>query len=64
MTCFQCKDCGWVCESHPERPWEGSHACGCGAAGMPCPGCNPSDEITPPRLPTGFVDDEDGGTSH
>jgi hypothetical protein len=31
---------------------------------MPCPGCNPSDEITPPRLPTGFVDDEDGGTSH
>jgi hypothetical protein len=31
---------------------------------MPCPACNPSDEITPPRLPTGFVDDEDMGSRH
>src|SRR5262249_33759713 len=52
MTCFQCEDCGWVCESHPERPWEGSHACGCGGAGMPCPICNPSDEgADPAELP-------------
>jgi len=22
-----------VCESHPDRPWEGEHACTCGGAG-------------------------------
>jgi hypothetical protein len=25
---------------HPNRQWEGEHACGCGAAGMACPICN------------------------
>jgi DNA invertase Pin-like site-specific DNA recombinase len=33
MKCSLCEDCGWVCESHPDRPWEGEHACTCGAAG-------------------------------
>jgi hypothetical protein len=28
MNCFRCEDCGWVCENHDERPWEGSHVCG------------------------------------
>jgi hypothetical protein len=27
MKCSLCEDCGWVCESHPARPWEGEHAC-------------------------------------
>ncbi len=22
---FVCEDCGWVCEDHPNRPWEGEH---------------------------------------
>ena len=40
MKCSLCEDCGWVCETHPDRPWEGEHACTCGAAGAPCPRCN------------------------
>jgi len=54
MKCLVCEGCGWVCESHPERPWEGEHACTCGGAGMPCPNCNPADERTAPRPPEGF----------
>jgi hypothetical protein len=64
IVCWQCDGSGWVCESHPERPWEGERACGCGAAGMPCTICNPSDGLTPPRMPAGFVDDKNGGTRH
>jgi hypothetical protein len=64
MICLRCEDCGWVCENHPDRPWEGSHACPCGGAGMPCPDCNISDGLTPPRLPAGFVDDDDPATRH
>jgi len=46
MKCTHCEDVGWVCEDHPEKPWEGPHACNCGAAGMPCPVCN-----VPPKAP-------------
>jgi hypothetical protein len=53
MNCNLCEDCGWVCEDHPDAPWDGLHACICGAAGMPCPKCNPSDLDNPPRPPTG-----------
>jgi hypothetical protein len=41
------------------RAWmHGEHECGCGAAGMPCPNCNPSDKDHPPRPPRGFQRDE------
>jgi hypothetical protein len=44
-----------VCESHPDRPREGEHACRCGGAGMPFPNCNASeDDSAAPRLPDGF----------
>src|SRR5258708_32440086 len=23
MKCFVCDECGWVCENHPDRPFEG-----------------------------------------
>jgi hypothetical protein len=39
-TCSICrgsKEPGWVCEDHPDRPWEHD---GCEGAGAPC-GCNP-----------------------
>lgn len=43
--CIQCDDQGWVCESHPEQPWEGMssapNACACGGAGEPCHICYP-----------------------
>ena len=54
MTCGLCEDTGWVCENHPGKPWDGDHACGCGAAGMPCMRCNPSDLDDPPRPPAGM----------
>ena len=40
MRCTSCEDTGWVCETHPSKPWNGPKACGCGAAGMPCSICN------------------------
>jgi hypothetical protein len=64
ITCWQCDGSGRVCESHPKRPWEGEHACGCGAAGMRCPICNPGDGLTAPQMPRGLVDDDNGGTRH
>lgn len=43
LTCRTCRDEGFACESHPERPWEGAAAppvgCDCGAPGIPCPTC-------------------------
>ena len=63
ITCWQCDGSGRVCESHPKRPWEGEHACGCGAAGMRCPICNPRD-WTAPQMPRSLVDDDNGGTGH
>jgi hypothetical protein len=37
--CQNCDGTEWVCENHPNKPWDGESsrgdACGCGA-GMPC----------------------------
>jgi transposase len=44
MKCSLWEDCGWVCENHPDKPWEGEHACPCGGAGMPRRNCNMSDD--------------------
>ena len=50
-TCYRCHDVGWVCESHPERPWSDDKPNGCTCdAGEPCPDCNRSDgEENQPR---------------
>jgi hypothetical protein len=39
MKCESCGDCFWVCENHPDKPWDGDSLC-CGGAGMPCQECN------------------------
>jgi hypothetical protein len=39
INCLRCEDTGWVCENHPNQPWQGPHACTCGGAGAPCPVC-------------------------
>src|ERR1700680_1505171 len=54
LKCTLCEDCGWVCENHPHKPWEGEHACNCGGAGAPCAWCNQNDAEHPPRMPGGF----------
>jgi hypothetical protein len=41
VKCLVYEDTGWVCEDHPDQPWEGPHACACGGAGAPCPAAMP-----------------------
>jgi hypothetical protein len=53
MICSVCEDCGWVCENHLDRPWEGEHARTCGGAGAPCPPCNSIDDDMALRMPQG-----------
>lgn len=55
LKCPLCEDSGWVCEEHPQEPWDGDHACGCGAPGMPCPECNAENGGNEPRFPSGFT---------
>lgn len=65
MICERCEGCSWVCEQHPDKPMEGPHACNCGCtAGMPCPLCNSSTDIDPPRMPEGFIEDGEEPTRH
>lgn len=40
ISCANCDNQGWVCENHPEVPWNDGEGC-CGGAGMPCK-CNTS----------------------
>lgn len=42
--CIGCLDSGYVCEDHPDKPWEGIHGpvdghARHGGIGMPCPAC-------------------------
>ena len=41
MTCPVCQGLLWICEAHPDQPWEHD---GCGGAGLPCV-CNPKGEV-------------------
>ena len=59
MKCALCEDSGWVCENHPQRPWEGEHGCTCGGAGAPCPLCNVTNDRNSPRMPKGFKTEVD-----
>lgn len=52
-VCPTCKGEMWVCENHPDVPWDGGDQNCCGGAGAPCPRCNPCDENTPPKMPPG-----------
>lgn len=38
VVCDKCADYGWVCEDHPDKPWESGTPsdCKCGGAGAPC----------------------------
>jgi len=54
MKCMVCEDVGWVCENHPDQPWDGPDACTCGGAGAPCHACNRPAAGDIPRMPRGF----------
>lgn len=54
MTDKRCPTClglGWVCENHPDLPWDIEIGCVCGA-GMPCE-CNDSDPPDTSKLIVG-----------
>lgn len=57
-VCQKCDNSRWVCEDHPNLPWDGSsdapNACDCGGAGAPCLVCNPCDEEHAPQMPPGY----------
>jgi hypothetical protein len=69
-VCKVCKGARWVCEDHPELPWDGAsddaNACHCGGAGLPCLACNSCDREHKPEMPDGFgslIDSDDGWTN-
>lgn len=45
--CSNCKDQLWVCENHPNTPWNDGEGC-CGGAGSPCQMCNTGDVPSAP----------------
>src|SRR5207248_124725 len=61
MGTSECEVCGgarWVCEDHPDKPWDGASdredACHCGGAGMPCLVRNRTIGQEPPEMPPGY----------
>lgn len=61
--CPHCLDDGYVCEDHPDAPWEGIHGTVEGHAehggiGMPCPACcSPVPEDGAHSIAEAFVPD-------
>ena len=49
--CSNCDRTGWVCETHPNRPFKmfskRADACECRGAGVPCPVCNTGETDVP-----------------
>ena len=56
--CVRWDDIGWVCEDHPDKPWDGASdredACHCGGAGLPCSMCNRTVGQQLPEMPPGY----------
>jgi hypothetical protein len=48
--CPICKGLGWVCENHPDKPWDPAIGCQCGGAGVPCDCQGPQDGIDEPDV--------------
>jgi ribosomal protein L30E len=48
--CKRCLGIGWVCETHPDKPWakQLQNGCECGP-GVPCPDCNDLADGSQPR---------------
>jgi hypothetical protein len=56
--CPVCQGIGWVCENHPDKPWDGEKGCICGA-GMPCICQGPRDGIDEPDFSQVLLRDKD-----
>jgi hypothetical protein len=55
--CLRCDNCRWVCEKHPERPWEGPTGQRLRRGRRALPFCDRTDADTVPEMPEGFVVD-------
>ena len=55
-NCLICRGIGWVCEKHPEKPWDPELGCVCGA-GAPCK-CNETDGVDEPDVSQVIGEDE------
>jgi len=66
VKCPRCYGARWVCENHPNEPWNGDHSKRCDGAGMPCPGCNEPHEGERPDMEDNFIPafDRDKGSIH
>jgi hypothetical protein len=66
FSCSRCRDARWVCENHPDKPWNAEHEMICRGAGMPCPDCNEPDDAERPAMGDDFtpVFDRDKGPVH
>ena len=54
--CPICQGAKWVCEVYPTAPWGIKGGCSCGALGVPCEFCNPSEGSDDrPDMPPGFT---------
>ena len=62
----KCRGSGWVCESHPDKPFAADIPdCECGGAGSPCGDCNRSSgRDDPPRMPLGTESVSEEGTDY
>ena len=64
--CERCDGTGWVCENHPDKPWEDSGSalsCDCGGAGDACD-CNPDGDFPPGFRVTMSVNPDEVDTLH
>ena len=59
--CSNCDRTGWVCETHPDRPFKmfskRADACECRGAGVPCPVCNTGEPTYVPPEFKAMLDD-------
>ena len=54
MKCSLCKDCGWVCEDHPDQPVGRPSRLPVRCRRRALPVCNIPEDGASPRLPDGF----------
>jgi len=51
VKCLLCEDCGWVCEAHPDRPWEANMSAAAVALALLARTVTASEDDTAPRMP-------------
>jgi hypothetical protein len=61
-NCPVCLGIGWVCENHPDKPWDDEIGCTCGA-GTPC-SCNSAEGHEEPDITQVIIDESEKPIIH